>query len=66
MKKWEYKIVESKNLTGGGAFKGKDREVVEVYLNQLGEAGWEIVALNFKEIQKGIEFTGVAKREVTA
>ncbi len=62
MIKWEYKIVDSKHLSGGGAFKGKDREVVESYLNQLGEEGWEIVDLHFKEIQRGFEFSGLAKR----
>ena len=39
MGKWEYKIVSSKALSGGGVFKGKTQEVVEAYLNQLGEQG---------------------------
>ena len=62
MKKWEYKVIDSRNLVGGGAFKGKEREVVEAYLNELGEQGWEIVDLHFREIQRGFEFSGVAKR----
>lgn len=64
MKKWEYKLVDSRDLEGGGVLKGKDRDVVEVYFNQLGQAGWEIVDIDFRPINKGFEFSGVAKREV--
>jgi len=64
MRKWEYRIVDSRTMSGGGAFKGKDLEAVETWLNQLGGEGWEIIELNFREIQKGYEFTGLAKREV--
>lgn len=64
MKKWAYKVVDSRDLEGGGVFKGKDREVVEAYLNQLGQEGWEIVDLNFRELQKGFEFSGIAKKEL--
>ncbi|MBN1854936.1 MAG: DUF4177 domain-containing protein [Pirellulales bacterium] len=46
MKKWEYKIVDSKDVAGGGIFKGKDRSEVDKYLNDLGEKGWEIVNLD--------------------
>ncbi len=37
MKKWEYMIVDSKDVPGGGVFKGKDRSEVDAYLNQLGQ-----------------------------
>ncbi len=63
MSTWEYKIIDSKHLAGGGAFKGKTLEVAEVYLNELGEAGWEIVGISFRELQRGYEFTGLAKRQ---
>ncbi len=63
MKKWEYKLLDSRDLDGGGMLKGKSREVVEAYFNQLGQAGWEIIDLNFREIAKGFEFSGVARRE---
>jgi hypothetical protein len=66
MKKWEYKIVDSKDVPGGGVFKGKDRGDVEVYLNQLGADGWEIINLDFQELGNRFEFSGVAKREVSA
>ena len=63
MKKWEYMIVDSKDVPGGGVFKGKDRSEVDTYLNQLGQEGWEIVNLDFLELGNRFEFTGVAKRE---
>ncbi len=63
MRKWEYRIVDSKDVVGGGIFKGKDRTEVDKYLNILGEEGWEIVNLDFRELETRFEFTGVAKRE---
>ncbi|MCF7732458.1 MAG: DUF4177 domain-containing protein [Akkermansiaceae bacterium] len=63
MKKWEYKIVDSKDVAGGGIFRGKDRPEVDKYLNSLGEEGWEIVNLDFRELENRFDFTGVAKRE---
>ena len=64
MRKWEYKIVDSKDVAGGGFFKGKDRAEVDKYLNALGAEGWEIVNLDFRELENRFEFTGVAKREM--
>ena len=63
MRKWEYMIADSKDVAGGGIFKGKDRSEVDNYLNQLGQEGWEIVNLDFRELGNRFEFTGVAKRE---
>ena len=66
MTKWEYKIVDSKDVSGGGIFKGKDRADLETYLIGLGKDGWEIINLDFLELENRSEFLGVAKREVTA
>ena len=66
MKKWQYKIVDSKDVPGGGVFKGKERADVEDYLNNLGKDGWEIINLDFRELGNRFEFSGVAKREVNA
>ena len=66
MTKWEYKIVDSKDVSGGGIFKGKDRAGIEAYLNGLGMDGWEIITLDFNELGNRFDFSGVAKREVTA
>ncbi len=65
MTKWEYKIVDSKDVSGGGFFKGKDRADIEAYLNGLGKDGWEIINLDFNEIGSKFEFSGVAKREIS-
>jgi len=62
MQKWEYKILDSRLLPGGGKFKGKDKDVVEMYLSKLGRDGWEIISLEFREVQRGYEFAGVAKK----
>jgi hypothetical protein len=35
MKKWEYRIVDSKDVPGGGIFKGKERSEVERYLSSF-------------------------------
>ncbi|MCY4507973.1 MAG: hypothetical protein OXG35_13600 [Acidobacteria bacterium] len=47
----------------GGLFKGKERSDVEAYLNDLGNEGWELVNLDFRELDNRFECTGVAKRE---
>ena len=44
MKNWEYKMIDTKEVPGGGIFKGKSRKAVEAYLNKLGQQGWEIGA----------------------
>jgi len=64
MKKWEYRIIDTKDVPGGGMLKGKSRDAIETYLNQLGEQGWEIVNLDALEWQgHHLTFLGVAKRE---
>ena len=66
MKRWEYMIIDSKDVAGGTIFRGKDRSGVDRYLNDLGQQGWEIVNLDFRELESRFEFTGVAKREKAA
>ena len=62
---WEYKILDSKDVQSAGIFKGKSREALEAYLNQLGAKGWEVVNLDALDLAQGgrTEFVGVAKRE---
>ena len=62
MSTWEYMIIDSKDIAGGGIFKGKDRSEVDQYLNKLGADGWEIINLDFRELEHRFDFTGVAKR----
>ncbi len=64
MKKFEYKIVDSKDVETAGLFKGRKREDVENYLNALGNEGWELVNVDFRELEGGLEFAGVMKKEV--
>ena len=63
MTRWEYLIVDSKDVARRGIFKGRDRSDVEAYLNNLGNEGWELVGLDFRELDSRFEFTGIAKRE---
>ena len=63
MKKWEYRIVDSKDVPRGGIFKGRSRESLERYLNELGDQGWEIVNIDSLELDGRASFVGVAKRE---
>jgi hypothetical protein len=64
MKKWEYKIIDTKEAPGGGFLTGKSPNAIEDYLNKLGEQGWEIVNFDALEFQgHRLNFLGVAKRE---
>ena len=65
MKRWQYKIVDSKDVRSEGIFKGRARADVEAYLNQLGGEGWELINLDFRELEGRFEFSGVARKEVT-
>lgn len=63
MKKWEYRILDTQEVPGGGLFKGSSRQAVETYLNALGEQGWEVVNFDALEFKNSGAFRGVAKRE---
>lgn len=64
MKKFEYKILDSKDVSSAGLFKGRKREDLEIYLSSLGSEGWEVLNLDFRELESGFEFAGIAKREI--
>ncbi|KGJ88014.1 DUF4177 domain-containing protein [Thalassotalea sp. ND16A] len=64
MKRFEYKIVDTRDVPTGGMFKGRKREDVEAYLCSLGFEGWELVNVDFRELEGGLEFAGVMKKEV--
>lgn len=66
MKLWEYKIIDSKDIKREGLLKGRTREAIELYLGEIGDAGWEIVNLDFNDLKdKQSSFIGIAKREKT-
>lgn len=58
--------MDSKDVPGSGIFKGKDRTFVENYLNRIGQDGWEIINLDFRELECRLEFSGVVKRKSIA
>ena len=66
MRKFEYKIIDSKDVATAGVFKGRQRADVEAYLCTLGEDGWEIINMDFRELEGRLEFSGVAKRQINA
>ena len=66
MRRFEYKIIDSKDVASAGVFKGRQRADVETYLCTLGEDGWEIINMDFRELEGRLEFSGVAKRESNA
>ena len=64
MRKWEYKYLDSLDIEEGDFLAIKSRESVEEYLNQLGAEGWEVINLDFVEVEGRTSFVGVAKREL--
>lgn len=64
MKQYKYKVIDTRDVETVGFFKGRKREDVEAYLNSLGTEGWELVNVDFRELEGGLEFAGVMKKEV--
>jgi len=63
MKQYKYKIVDTRDVETAGLFKGRKREDVEAYLNVLGSEGWDLVNVDFRELEGGLEFAGIMKKE---
>ena len=51
-------------MPGGGIFRGKSRDNVEEYLNAAGREGWEMVNMDFRELEGRTSFVGIAKRPI--
>jgi hypothetical protein len=60
--KWEYRLITSKEAPGATGFRGKSRESLESYLNELGDDGWEVVAVDWNDMEGHASFSGLAKR----
>ncbi len=58
--RWEYKIVTSDDISGG--LLKKNRAEIEACLNRLGAEGWEIINMDFRELDVKFSFTGLGKR----
>ena len=63
MAKFEYKLIDTKEVKSAGVFKGRQQEDIEAYLNELGQQGWELVNVDFRELEGSREFSGIMKRE---
>jgi len=64
MQKFEYKMVDTRDVESAGLFKGRQRVDIESYLNELGQQGWELVNVDFRELEGHTEFAGIMKREI--
>lgn len=64
MKTFKYKLIDTRDVETGGMFKSRKREDVEAYLNSLGAEGWELINVDFRELEGGSEFAGVMKKAV--
>jgi hypothetical protein len=62
MTKFEYKMIDTKDVATAGVFKGRKRSDIEDYLNELGNEGWELVNVDYRELEGGTEFAGIMKR----
>jgi Domain of unknown function (DUF4177) len=63
-RRWEYKLISTNDVSGGGFWGIKEREAVEAHLNQLGDEGWEIVGIDFTDAtQSPSFFHALARRE---
>jgi hypothetical protein len=66
VRQWEYKLIDSNDVKRDGLFKGRSRESIERYLDEIGAAGWEIINVDFRELESRSSFTAIAKREKVA
>ncbi|WP_157726623.1 DUF4177 domain-containing protein [Thalassotalea crassostreae] len=55
-------MIDTRDVDAAGIFKGRKREDIESYLNQLGSEGWELVNVDYRELEGGSEFAGIMKR----
>ena len=65
MRRWEYKLISANDVAGdGGGLRGKARETVEAYLNNLGAEGWEVINVDFPDgYENPTRFSAAARRE---
>ena len=65
-RRWEYKVLSTNDLPGGGMLgaKARPREAIEAYLNELGGEGWEVVGIDFTDARSNPSFfQALARRE---
>jgi len=59
---WKYRIIDSRDIPGKGIFQARDREALEDHLNALGAEGWEIISVDWNELEGRTSFLAVAKK----
>lgn len=64
IQQYEYKLIDTRDVEREGIFKKRNREDLEDYINAFGQQGWELVAADFRELEGGVEFSGVMKRSL--
>jgi hypothetical protein len=64
-RQWEYKLFESKDADVAGLDRRGKRTRLQQYLTSLGREGWEIINIDFHDLNIGMSFVGVAKRPLT-
>ena len=62
MRKWEYMIFGSTDLERQLSIKWLTPDDIEKYITSLGSTGWEIIAFDLTNLEKG-SFYAIAKRE---
>ena len=64
MPRWEYKLLSANDVQGEGWGKGRSREALETYLNELGADGWELLTVDFPDGYETVtRFSACAKRQ---
>ena len=63
MPRWEYRIITHKDVESEGIIKGRTRDSLEQYLNDLGDEGWELINVDFVDHMEWRQFSAVVKRE---
>ena len=59
---WQYKVIDSKDIEGARRLRAPSPQDAESFLNEIGAEGWEIINLDWRELEGRMSFTGVAKR----
>lgn len=64
MTTWQYRLINSKDIPAESRMRGPSQAEVEQFLNGIGAEGWEIVNLDWRDLEGRMAFMGVAKRSV--
>lgn len=54
--------MDSNDIPGKGLFRLRNRQALEDYLNDIGADGWEIISMDWYELEGRNSFVAVAKK----